>query len=230
MFFFFAKVSAQEKEKNWLEESSQGLPAPEGEIKPESEDDDGHPGEVHSINPPAKLNKKTKQQRRKQREQKKLKLAIKMAKVEKKKVGDIYKLKVLKKKIDKKEIEDEQARKVRAVNEEKKAGEPNILSKTKFEAPELDFKMSGELSGNLRNAGKTGNLLKDRYKSLQQRSIVAPNNSNLYVLIYLIYCHYCWWNFLINFFFCFYFSKLNKPRVKKFVKADHKITWNGKTI
>lgn len=199
----FRKVTDEAKETNWLKESSEGLPVSKGGIKSESEEEvDKYPGEVHSINPPAKLKKKTKQQRRKQREQKLLALKLKNAKIEKKKIGDIYKLRKMKTKIETKEIEDEKTRKLRLAKEEKKLlTEPVKLSKTKFEAPDIDFKMGEDLTGNLRNADPTGNLLRDRYKSLQKRSIVAPSTRSF---------------------------KLNKARVKKFIKADHKIEMPNK--
>lgn len=196
----FKKVTEDAKESNWLSESSQGLPASKGGVKSETEDEeeDSHPGEVRSINPPAKLKKKTKQQRRKQREQKLLALKLKNAKIEKKKIGDMYKLRKMKSQIETKEVVDEKTREIRLAKEEKKAlTEPKVLGKTKFEAPDLDFVMGQDLSGNLRNADPTGNLLRDRYKSLQKRSIVAPSTRSF---------------------------KLNKAKVKKFIKPDHKIS------
>lgn len=188
--FNFQQVTEDDRAINWLSETSQNLPVSKGGVKTEteSESESDHPDEVRSINPPAKLKKKTKQQRRKQREQKLLALKLKNAKIEKKKIGDMYKLRKMKSQIETKEDVDKKTREIRLVKEEKKSlTEPKVLSKTKFEAPDLDFVMGPDLSGNLRNADPTGNLLRDRYKSLQKRSIVAPSTRSLYVLIFIFY-------------------------------------------
>ncbi|XP_008557623.1 ribosome biogenesis protein NOP53 [Microplitis demolitor] len=194
----FKKVTPEQKEDNWLKESSEGLSLGDKEkTENEKNDDDDDDGVLKSINPPVKRKKKTLVQRRKQKEQRKLKLELKKGKMEKKKVSDLYRLKMLKKKIEviehKKQILHEKREKLNA----KKALEPKVLSKTKYEEPELDFQMGHELTGNLRSTKPTTSLLSDRFKSLQQRSIVAPSKRVL---------------------------GLNKAKVKKFIKADHRIT------
>lgn len=172
----FKKVSAEQKNKDWLRESSEGLPLKPGKKKSKTEtaDDDDEDSTVKSVNPPAKNAKKTLVQRRKQKEQRQLALKVKHAKIEKKKVSDIYKLKALKKHLAKKEAKVEMLRKLREKAKERKALEPKTLNKHKFEPLETAFKLGEELTGNLRNTDPAGSLLKDRYKSMQQRSILAP--------------------------------------------------------
>ncbi|KAK0182761.1 hypothetical protein PV327_000862 [Microctonus hyperodae] len=201
----FKKVSVETQEKVWMKESSEGLPLNTNDKEKQSEeenDNDDDPNRI-SINPPAKNKKKTLVDRRKQREQKKLAFEMKNKKIEKKKLGDVYKLRIFEEKINKNEKRQKILRDKREKIKAIKSLEPKVLSKTKFEPAELDFKMGEELSGNLRNAAPTGNLLKDRYKSLQQRNIVAPSKRVL---------------------------KLNKAKVKKYVKADHKITMPPKLM
>ncbi|XP_076757385.1 ribosome biogenesis protein NOP53 [Xylocopa sonorina] len=197
----FKKVSAEEKEDDIIRELSEGL-KPKGKRdtnqdkdRDQNEDEDDDPT-VKSINPPVRNLKKTRVQRRKQREQRDLQHKKKQEKVEKKKISDIYKLKQLDKQIATKERKESMLRRKRLKNKALKAMETKTLSKVKFEPLQPDFKLANELTGNLRNAEPTGNLLKDRFKSLQQRNIVAPSNIKL---------------------------KRDKAKVKRFIKPDHKI-------
>ncbi|XP_020706530.2 ribosome biogenesis protein NOP53 [Athalia rosae] len=193
----FKKVSVEKKGESWIHEMSEGLPTKSSKQEQASglEDQDS---DVKSVNPPVKNVKKTLIKRRKQKEQRKLALERKQAKVEKKKVSDIYKLKSLAKQIAAKEAKEEKLRKKRDKVKALKITEPKMLSKTKFEAPEPDFELAEDLTGNLRKAKPVGNLLKDRFKSLQHRNILAPATRVM---------------------------KRNKAKVKKFEKATHKMGW-----
>lgn len=204
----FKKVSTSEKEKNTLKEMSEGLPIKEDQTKiskSNSNDDDDDAGNddtntdpsVVSINPPAKNKKKTLVARRKQKEQKMLAHKIAQAKLEKKKVSDIYKLRLLQKQIAAKEKKEKILQEKRLKQKKLKSVEPKTLNKVKFEPVDPAFTLAEELSGNLRNVSRSVNLLKDRYKSLQLRNIVAPANVVL---------------------------KRTKTKVKRYIKPDHKIT------
>ncbi|XP_076620000.1 ribosome biogenesis protein NOP53 [Colletes latitarsis] len=187
----FKKVSPEEKHKNLIKELSEGLKPEETEDSIENDD-----LEVKSINPPVQNLKKTHVQRRKQKEQKKLAQKMLREKVEKKKISDIYKLKLL----DRQLIAEERKAKIAKVKRLKKkalkAMGTKTLSKVKFEPLEPVFKLTEELTGKLRNSNPVGNLLKDRFKSLQQRNIVAPSSIKL---------------------------TRDKAKVKRFIKPDHKI-------
>lgn len=150
---------------------SEGLPLQKEQKDSDADDNDPI---VRSVNPPVKLAKKTLVQRRKQKEQRKFLQEKKMAKVEKKKVADIYHLNHLSKHISKKQKKQDVLREKRLKLKAKKVLEPKVLSRNKFEPLEQEFQLGEDLAGNLRNAQPAGNLLKDRYKSLQQRNIVAP--------------------------------------------------------
>lgn len=120
------------------------------------------------------MKKKTLVQRRKQREQKQATNKRASDKLEKKKVSDIYKLKILQKQIEIKEKKQEFMRHKRMKKHEKESFMPKNLSKIKFEPIDPDFQLAEELTGNLRNCKASKNLLKERYKSLQQRNVIAP--------------------------------------------------------
>lgn len=153
---------------------SEGLPLQEnGAEAPEDEDNDPV---LRAINPPtSRENKKTLLQRRKQKEQEQIKQQRLKEKIEKRKVADIYHLRQLKKQISKKQKQEELAKEKKLKLQAQKALEPKVLSRNKFEPLEQEFQLGEELAGNLRNAQPAGNLLKDRFKSLQQRNIVAPS-------------------------------------------------------
>lgn len=169
------QVSPEEKEKNLIKELMEGLNT---KVEKNEDDDDGDPT-VKSVNPPVRNLKKTRVQRRKQKEQRILALKMKHEKVEKRKLSDIYKLKHLGRQLIAKDKEEDVSKEKRLKKKALKATGTKTLSKVKFEPAEHDFKMAKELTGNLRNSEPTGNLLKDRFKSLQQRNIVAPANIRL---------------------------------------------------
>ncbi|KAJ8956766.1 hypothetical protein NQ314_006640 [Rhamnusium bicolor] len=94
----FQKVSEEKRDQSWLVEMSEGLPSKEGTNVDENEASDN---EYKMINPPVKNVKKTVQQRRKQKEQLKLQHERRALKLEKKKITDIHRLKMLNKEVDK---------------------------------------------------------------------------------------------------------------------------------
>lgn len=62
-----------------------------------------------------------------------------------------------------------------AERKEKKKSEVHRLGRFAFEEEEIDVNLPEDISGNLRNITAEGSVLKDRYKSLQKRNIVAPS-------------------------------------------------------
>ncbi|XP_014483938.1 PREDICTED: uncharacterized protein CG1785 [Dinoponera quadriceps] len=198
----FKKIPVGKREEYLMKEMSEGLPVEKQTMagsKPTKEDlvEEEDLSVAIANSKSVKNVKKTLVQRRKQQEQKQIVNEHALAKVEKRKVSDIYKLKVLKKQIDSKEKKEELLRQKRVKKRERESTIPKILSKTKFEPLNPDFLLSEELSGNLRNlCNPSKNLLKDRFKSLQQRNILAPSVIKL---------------------------TKDKAKVKRFVKPDHKI-------
>jgi nucleolar protein 53 len=138
-----------------------------------SSDEDNNQN-INYINHSVKNVKKTLIQRRKQKEQQKLQQLRIKQKVEKKKVVDIYHLNNLTDEILKKQRAEKLLRQKRLQVKVQKELQPKILSKNKFEPFDQEFQMRDELSGNLRCTQPVGNLLKERYKSFQQRNIIAP--------------------------------------------------------
>ncbi|KAL6263100.1 hypothetical protein P5V15_005902 [Pogonomyrmex californicus] len=197
----FEKISLKKRDDHMMKEMLEGLL----ENKQITEDlklieKDNYEKEDSSIvkanSKFVKNTKKTLVQRRKQQEQKQAANECILAKLEKKKISDIYKLKTLQKQIETEEKKQVFLQQKRMKKCERESVMPKILSKTKFEPIDPDFQLAEELTGNLRNCKPSKNLLKERYKSLQQRNIIAPTVIKL---------------------------KRDKARMKKFIKPDHKI-------
>lgn len=153
--------------------------------------------EYRAINPPVKNRKKTLQQRRKQQKLLQLQKTIKAAKQEKKKVADIYKLRFLNKQIERNEKKMKMLQEKRTKMAEYKSKEAKCLSSVKFEEPDIEFCTGDELFGSLRNLKKCGNLLEDRFKSLQKRNILEPRIK----------------------------QKKTRTKTKRFIRPGHKDDW-----
>lgn len=69
----------------------------------------------------------------------------------------------------------EENRQSKREREEERRVQPHRLGKHAFEEAEIDVNLPEDISGNLRNIMPEGNILKDRYKSMQRRNIVAPS-------------------------------------------------------
>ncbi|KAL3280681.1 hypothetical protein HHI36_003918 [Cryptolaemus montrouzieri] len=109
------KVAQNTAQNAWLEEMSQGLPIMnQKDSSMKEEVSDNTLEEYQSINPPVINKKKSLKQRRKQKERLLEEKLKKLAKVEKKKVSDLHRLKVLKEQVnlvDKKVLLNKQKRK-----------------------------------------------------------------------------------------------------------------------
>lgn len=70
-------------------------------------------------------------------------------------------------------VEEKQKRRTKKLVEKKTA--PRRLARKKFEGEEIPVPESMETLGNLRKMKPEGNMLVDRFMSLQKRNILAPN-------------------------------------------------------
>lgn len=157
--------------------------------------------EYKTINPPVKNLKKDVKTRRKQKEQQLLQKQLSKAKLEKKKISDIYKIKKFNKAIEKQQKKEQLLKEKREKKKKYQMLEPKTLSRHKFAKPELEFHLGNEISGNLKNIKPEGNLLKDRFKSLQKRNILEPTLKQ---------------------------PPKKKPKYKKYERASHKMGWESK--
>lgn len=165
-------MPADEAEATFMREMSSGLPEP---VKIEKEEESSSDEEKPVISKAVQNKKKTRTQRNKLKADREMKLAHKLKKLEKKKIVQIDRIKRLEKHLQKEEAKKnmlkEKREKVKEIEEKK----PKTLSKLKYEGLEPVFNLPEELTGNLRATNPTGNLLHDRFNSLQQRNILAPS-------------------------------------------------------
>lgn len=180
---------------------TQGLPGTEHQNDEHIDNNSSENEDNTPISQPVKNKKKTVKQRRKQKEQLELKKTLLQAKREKRKIADIYKLRFIQKQIENVEAKTSLLQEKRKKAELYKRREAKRLSALKFEEGDCDFTTGEDLSGNLRNLQSKGNLLLDRFKSLQKRSILQPTVK----------------------------QNRKRPKVKKYTKPDRKDGWE-KTV
>lgn len=172
-------------EKSILLEMSEGIPELGGKVDNDEEEEKSTPqNEVENSTEVTaedgdsedKSSTGVKPKTRKQRRDMKIRAyqerQLKLAKKKKLKEDEVFRLKSMKKELH---AQTEQTKRRQARKEERrveKMKNPIALSKYKYEAPEIEIKLSEELTGNLRNLKPEGSLLEDRYKSMQRRNIV----------------------------------------------------------
>ncbi|XP_059058765.1 ribosome biogenesis protein NOP53 [Achroia grisella] len=168
----FSKVTAKEKENQWREEMSEGLPQPHNPANnPEESDTDN---EYKAVNPPVQNKKKDHKARRKQKEQIVERERLKREKIEKKKVTDLYRLRKLQSSIVKTEkLQKEERSKRSSKRIAAAATAVPALNAHKVSKKEPDFVDPELLTGDLRQLNAKANLLRERYETLQRRGALA---------------------------------------------------------
>ncbi|KAJ1528874.1 hypothetical protein ONE63_007244 [Megalurothrips usitatus] len=172
----FRKVPRHEAEAQYFREMSQGVPALDPEAaKPDEPLSDN---EYHAVNPPVdRLKKKDRKKRRNIVEEKRLQNKNKLLKAEKKKLADIYRLNQFEEEIVNQEEKTQKRSEKRIENDLNRT--TRRLGRQKFEENELDFNMASDLKGSLRSIKPEGNILSDRYNSMQKRNILEPASHQL---------------------------------------------------
>ncbi|KAI5741510.1 hypothetical protein M8J76_014345 [Diaphorina citri] len=193
----FNRMSKQETEKQWMEEMSQGI---EDKVKlaaDEIKEEPPESNEYSTVNPPVDGDKqRSLQSRRREREEKKKQKEIKEAKLEKKKLADIYKLRFISKDIDKFEEKIQKTEEKRQKKKEMAPYTTKRVGKNKYEEPDLEFSLYQDLTGSLRTVQPEGKPLTERFRSFAERNIMEPTKKQ---------------------------TKKTVPKAKTFIKTDHRI-------
>ena len=156
-------------DQTWAQEMSHGLglsDEEEEQIEDETNEDNLNDKLIRADN------KKTRAQRRKQLLQKQLESKKKLEKSLKSKANEIFKIKSIKKEIEKNEKESIERQKRRSKRIIDQMFKPKRMSRYNYSAPEVELNLSEELKGSLRQLKTDGNLLEDRFKSIQRRNII----------------------------------------------------------
>ncbi|XP_073247648.1 ribosome biogenesis protein NOP53-like [Porites lutea] len=154
----------------WTEEMSQGLFNEEEKEEDELNSDDEQEG--LSAAPVRAVDRKTKQQRRKEKEIQQEQKRLEEGKKNKLRQNEIFRLKSLKKEINMAEQKSEERKQKKEEIKNVSATKPKRLSRYQYEAPNIELQLSGEITGSLRTLKQEGNLFEDRFKSIQRRNII----------------------------------------------------------
>jgi len=167
----YQMITKGEAKRRRKQQMTEGFP-----INSEDEvDHDISETEYKALNPPVRNKKKDLKQRRKQKESRLRNARTSLQQQEMKKLKDLGTLKMFKKQIVK---QDEVVKVKKDHRIEKRLiqkFEPRRLARKRCEDEEIPLPESTETLGNLRKITPVGNVLVDRFKSLQKRNILAPN-------------------------------------------------------
>jgi len=162
--------AAEPIKQSWLQEMSSGLFDDHIENEQTTEN---NPLGSGNLGKPVKVDIKTVQQRNKEKLNKKKEAVAKLAKEKRIRDNELFRVKSIRKDIDKETLKQKQRedkRKVEYEHQEKYGTKK--FGRYKFEEADLDLNLSDEITGNLRTMKAEGNLLHDRFKSLQKRNII----------------------------------------------------------
>nr|CAG4646308.1 EOG090X07H9 [Macrothrix elegans] len=158
------KISPKEQEVQWMNEMAQGLAEEE-----EANEDDADEVKLVRQPKPKTSKQKVKAKILKLKEMRRLQM-----KALKKRMMEVNRLKSLKREIKKEQELTSKRIEKREKIKKAKLYKPAALGPHKYEAPPMEVNFSDEITGNLRSIKADGNILIDRYKSLQRRNIIEP--------------------------------------------------------
>merc|ERR1712189_28241 len=123
-----------------------------------------------------KEKRKTKKQRRKAKEQRSIQQKLAKKKTAKQRSHEFDQLKMIHREITarEQELKEKLSKKALLRKKQEKAGVIRRIGQNKYEAMDVEVKLSSELVGDLRSLVPEGNLLEDRYDNLKRRNLVAP--------------------------------------------------------
>jgi len=161
--------------QQYIEEMSEGLAASK---RDESDDDDSvEPNclsDKVSVCPVSADDKKTQKERRRMEQEKEKERQKVLEKEEKSKLQDVFRLKTLAKEIKEEEQQSALRKQKKQKKIEMKKRLPKRVGKYKFEEKSIDVQLSEELTGTFRSFKPEGNLIADRFTSLQKRNLIEP--------------------------------------------------------
>merc|ERR1711997_789299 len=157
--------------ESWIKEMSEGIPKLDKDMVEETEDNENVEDEDDEEEEAKMFKPKTKKQKNREKREKYEENRKKAEEEDKKKSQDVFKLRSMRKEMT---LEDQAAvlrSNIKEAKKKEKRSMPALLSGAKYEEAEIPLKLGEELTGNLRCLKPEGNLLEDRFKSLQKRNI-----------------------------------------------------------
>jgi len=167
----------------------------EKEDEEEKKDEEETEGKETSKMPKPKTRKQRRDERKRGFEERKMASLLAAKRID----DQVFLVKSLRKKLSAADTETVERQKRKEERRIEKLKNPVQHSRYKYDAPEIEIKLSDELTGNLRNLKPEGSLLEDRYKSLQRRNIVETR----------------------------IIQKQARHKIKKVDKRSHKMAWEA---
>uniref|UniRef100_A0A670ZXT4 Ribosome biogenesis protein NOP53 n=1 Tax=Pseudonaja textilis TaxID=8673 RepID=A0A670ZXT4_PSETE len=158
-----------------MEEDSEGEEGQGSPPRPPEEDLQAASGEASRLlTATAVREKKTEQQRKKEKAAKQLVTRQVSEKAARLRKQEIFQLKSIRLQLKQREAELQRRKQRREAKRKLEAVQPKRLGRLKYEEPDVDVQLSSELAESLRTLRPEGSILKDRFKSLQKRNIIEP--------------------------------------------------------
>ncbi|XP_076987426.1 ribosome biogenesis protein NOP53 [Tamandua tetradactyla] len=133
-------------------------------------------GDAASSTPgrPATTEKKTEQQRRREKAARTLRVQQAALRTARLRQQELFRLRGIKAQVAWRLAELARRREQRRAQRLTEADKPRRLGRLKYQAPDIDVQLSSELSDSLRTLKPEGNILRDRFKSFQRRNMIEP--------------------------------------------------------
>ncbi|XP_066127774.1 ribosome biogenesis protein NOP53 isoform X2 [Saccopteryx bilineata] len=122
----------------------------------------------------AAVEKKTEQQRRREKAARMLEVQRAAVRAARLQHQELFRLRGIKAQVAQRLAELARRRARRQARRLAEADRPRRLGRLKYQAPDIDVQLSSELSDSLRTLKPEGNILCDRFKSFQRRNMIEP--------------------------------------------------------
>ncbi|KAM6111602.1 ribosome biogenesis protein NOP53 [Phoenicopterus ruber ruber] len=149
----------------------------EGLLEESGDEEDGEPPAEPEAAPTTAVprrEKKTEQQRRREKEARALAVRQRREKAARCRRQELFRLRSLRRQVTRWEAELLRRRQARLAKRRAKDALPRRLGRLKYEDPSPEVQLSDELAESLRTLKPEGSVLRDRFKSLQKRSLIEP--------------------------------------------------------
>ncbi|XP_037675502.1 ribosome biogenesis protein NOP53 [Choloepus didactylus] len=123
---------------------------------------------------PATTEKKTEQQRRREKAAQTLRVQQAALRAARLRQQELFRLRGIKAQVARRLAELARRREQRRVQQLAEADKPRRLGRLRYQAPDIDVQLSSELSDSLRTLKPEGSILRDRFKSFQRRNMIEP--------------------------------------------------------
>ena len=165
----------QEMCQGLLEESDgEGEPAEGQDRGLEAGGDQAEGAEASPAVRLASLEKKTEQQRRREKAARMLRAQQAAVRAARLRHQELFRLRGIKAQVARRLAELARRRERRQAQRLVEADKPRRLGRLKYQDPDIDVQLSSELSDSLRTLKPEGNILRDRFKSFQRRNMIEP--------------------------------------------------------